>query len=70
MSPSADPTRPALIWFRNGLWLADHAALCAAMRGGRKVPALFMLNEVAAGPWAPGGASRSCLHHSLAALRT
>lgn len=68
MSRPADPTRPALLWFRNDLRLADHAALRVATKGGRKVLAVYVLDEAAACPWAPGGASRWWLHHSLAAL--
>lgn len=60
--------RPTLIWFRNDLRLADHAALRAAIGGGRPVLPVFVLDEAAAGAWAPGGASRWWLHHSLAKL--
>jgi deoxyribodipyrimidine photo-lyase len=59
---------PAIVWFRNDLRLSDHAALHAALEGGRAVVPVFILDEAAAGAWAPGGASRWWLHHSLAAL--
>jgi deoxyribodipyrimidine photo-lyase len=59
---------PALLWFRWDLRLSDHAALQAAMRGGRPVLPVFILDDEAAGTWAPGGASRWWLHHSLTAL--
>jgi deoxyribodipyrimidine photo-lyase len=60
------PASPALVWFRQDLRLADNPALHAA--AGRPVLPVFLLDEVAAGAWAPGGATRWWLHHSLAAL--
>ncbi len=60
---------PAILWFRNDLRIADHAALHAALEAGGSVLPLFILDEKAAGRWAPGGASRWWLHHSLASLR-
>jgi deoxyribodipyrimidine photo-lyase len=59
---------PALLWFRQDLRLSDHAALHAALRDGRKVLPVFVLDDAAAGAWAPGGAARWWLHHSLSAL--
>ncbi len=59
---------PALLWFRQDLRLSDHAALHAALRHGRRVLPVFVLDDAAAGAWAPGGAARWWLHHSLAAL--
>lgn len=57
-----------IIWLRNDLRLADHRALAAAVaRGGAVIP-VFILDEAAAGRWAPGGAARWWLHHSLTAL--
>ncbi len=60
---------PSILWFRNDLRLADHAALHAAIDTGRPVLPVFILDEKAAGVWAEGGASRWWLHHSLAALQ-
>ena len=57
---------PALLWFRQDLRLSDHAALHAALRGGRRVLPVFVLED--AGAWKLGGASRWWLHHSLTAL--
>jgi deoxyribodipyrimidine photo-lyase len=57
---------PVLVWFRQDLRLADNPALAAA--GDRPVLPVFVLDEAAAGRWAPGGAARWWLHHSLAAL--
>ena len=56
---------PALLWFRQDLRLSDHAALHAALHGGRKILPVFVLDDAAADAWAPGGASRWWLHHSL-----
>ena len=68
MPHSTASTPPALLWFRNDLRLADHAALRAAMRGGRPILPVFVLDDASAGTWAPGGASRWWLHHSLSSL--
>jgi len=48
--------------------LADNAALSAAVATGRPVIPLYILDEKTPGRWAPGGASRWWLHHSLKAL--
>ena len=57
-----------VVWFRSDLRLADNVALTAAIRRGGPVVPVYVLDEPAAGRWAPGGASRWWLHHSLAAL--
>ena len=67
--PPAPTSSPALVWFRQDLRLADHAALQAAMRGGRPVLPVYILDDESPGPWSMGGASRWWLHHSLASLR-
>ncbi len=57
-----------LVWFRHDLRLQDNPALAAALaRGGPVVP-VYILDEAGEADWAPGGASRWWLHHSLAAL--
>ncbi len=57
-----------IVWFRQDLRLQDNPALAAAVaRGGAVIP-VFLLDEAAEGRWAPGGASRLWLHHSLASL--
>ncbi len=57
-----------LLWFSRDLRLTDNPALAAAIaRGGPIVP-VFVLDDVDAGEWAPGGASRWWLHGSLRAL--
>jgi deoxyribodipyrimidine photo-lyase len=58
----------ALLWFRRDLRLHDNAALAAALAGGRAVVPVFVLDETTPGAWAPGGASRWWLHHSLESL--
>ena len=59
---------PVLLWLRRELRLADNDALRAALATGRKVLPVFILDETTPGAWAPGGAARWWLHHSLAAL--
>ncbi|MFV8816495.1 cryptochrome/photolyase family protein [Haliea sp. E17] len=58
----------AIYWFRNDLRLADLPGLAAAAASGYAVVPCYILDEEADGDWAPGGASRWWLHHSLAAL--
>lgn len=60
--------KPVIVWFGNDLRLADHPALAAATASGAPVVPVYVLDDVTPGPWAPGGASRWWLHHSLAAL--
>jgi deoxyribodipyrimidine photo-lyase len=62
------PARPALIWFRNDLRLADNPALAAAAKSGRPLIALYVLEE-ARSHRAMGGASRWWLAESLRTLR-
>ena len=59
---------PVLLWFRNDLRLADHAALGAALATGRPVLPVYVLDDDTPGRWRLGGASRWWLHHSLASL--
>ncbi len=66
---TADPA-PVLLWLRRELRLADNPALLAALASGRPVLPVFVLDERSPGPWAPGGASRWWLHHSLRALQS
>ena len=59
---------PVIYWFRQDLRLTDLPGLLAASKTGCPVIPCFVLDDAAAGEWAPGGASRWWLHHSLAAL--
>jgi deoxyribodipyrimidine photo-lyase len=59
---------PVIWWIRQDLRLTDNAALEAAVAAGGPVIPLYVLDDEAAGAWAPGGASRWWLHHSLASL--
>ena len=61
-------TRPVILWLRQDLRLADNPALDAAVRSGAPVVPVYILDEETPGEWAPGGASRWWLHHSLAGL--
>jgi deoxyribodipyrimidine photo-lyase len=58
-----------IMWFRNDLRLADNAALNAAVRTGKAVVPIFILDKDAPRQWRPGGASRWWLDGSLAGLR-
>ena len=58
----------AIVWFRRDLRLTDNPALSAACERARHVVALYVHAPEEDGDWAPGGASRWWLHHSLAAL--
>lgn len=55
---------PALLWLRQDLRTADHPALHAVAE--QPVLPVYVLDE--SDPWAPGGAARWWLHHSLDAL--
>jgi len=65
---TVDALPPAILWFRGDLRLQDHAALIAAMEGGRPVVPVYVLDDDTPGHWRLGGASRWWLHHSLASL--
>ncbi len=67
-TPPADGKPSAIVWFRQDLRLQDHAALEAAMAGGRTVVPVYVLDDVSPAAWAAGGAARWWLHHSLASL--
>jgi len=57
--------KPALVWFRQDLRLADNPALAFAARSGRPLVCLYILDDETPGQWAWGGAARWWLHHSL-----
>ncbi|HVB84968.1 MAG TPA: deoxyribodipyrimidine photo-lyase [Rhodanobacteraceae bacterium] len=58
----------AIVWFRRDLRLADNPALTAAQAAHERVLPVYVHAPDEEAPWAPGGASRWWLHHSLAAL--
>lgn len=58
----------SLMWFRRDLRLTDNPALTHALANGDVIPVFIFAPEEEA-PWQPGAASRSWLHHSLAALQ-
>ncbi len=60
--------RPALVWFRLDLRLADNDALERALAAHLPVVPVFIWAPEEEAPWAPGGASRWWLHQSLRAL--
>jgi deoxyribodipyrimidine photo-lyase len=60
--------RPAVVWFRDDLRVADNPALDAAVRSGRPVVCVYLWDDVSPGLRPPGGAARWWLHHSLTAL--
>ena len=60
----------AIVWFRRDLRLADNPALTAACEAHEHVLPVYIHAPHEEGDWAPGGASRWWLHHSLAALDT
>ncbi len=54
-----------IVWFRQDLRIADNPALSAATRRGLPVIPIFIFAPEQEGRWAPGGAARWWLHHSL-----
>jgi deoxyribodipyrimidine photo-lyase len=57
-----------LLWFRQDLRVSDNPALLAAIEIGAPVVPVFIFAPGEEGMWAPGGASRWWLHHSLERL--
>lgn len=58
----------AIVWFRRDLRLQDNPALRAALDAGHAPIPLYIDAPHEEGEWAPGAASRSWRHRSLAAL--
>jgi deoxyribodipyrimidine photo-lyase len=65
---TAPDERPAIVWLRSDLRLADNPAFSDAARSGRPVIALYVLDTGPDAPRALGAASRWWLHHSLDAI--
>ncbi len=63
-----DMVRPAIVWFRQDLRVADNPALDAAVRSGAPILPIYVLDDDNAGDWRMGGASRWWLHQSLDSL--
>jgi len=66
----ASGTRPAIVWFRDDLRVADNPALTAAVASGHPIVCIYIHDEESPGIRPIGGASRWWLHHSLDALRS
>lgn len=66
--PASSNAPLSLCWFRQDLRLADNPALSRAVAAGGPLVCVYVLDDETPGAWAPGGASRWWLHHSLAAL--
>lgn len=62
------PEKPVIVWFRDDLRLSDHPALTAAVRMGRPLICLYVLDEESPGARPLGGAARWWLAQSLRAL--
>jgi deoxyribodipyrimidine photo-lyase len=60
--------KPAIVWFREDLRLADNPALSDACARGAPLVCLYVLDEDRSDSWSVGAASRWWLHHALAAL--
>ena len=58
----------SIVWFRQDLRVADHAALGAAVAAGGPVVPVYILDDESAGAWRMGGAGRWWLHQSLVSL--
>ncbi len=62
-------SKPVIVWFRQDLRLADNPALIAAAKSDNGILPLYILDDINAGEWAGGAASRWWLHHSLLRLQ-
>ena len=62
------PEPLTIVWFRADLRISDNPALIQAAERGRVLPVYIWAPEEE-GDWAPGGAKRWWLHHSLSELR-
>ncbi|OED42420.1 hypothetical protein AB833_07220 [Chromatiales bacterium (ex Bugula neritina AB1)] len=59
-------TKPTIVWFRRDLRISDNPALDWAVKNGRPILCVYIHDPLS--EWAPGGASRWWLHHSLRSL--
>ena len=65
---TATDQAPVICWFRQDLRLGDNPSLSAAVGTGRPVLPVYVLDDINAGDWPMGAASRWWLHQSLRAL--
>src|SRR5210317_2510397 len=56
---------PTILWFRRDLRLHDNPALNWVCENCEQVLPIYIHSPEEEQPWAPGGASRWWLHHSL-----
>ncbi|MXZ13169.1 MAG: deoxyribodipyrimidine photo-lyase [Candidatus Dadabacteria bacterium] len=68
MTRYRESIRPVIHWFRKDLRLTDNPALSSAAESGHPVLPVYIFESGDSDPWAPGGASKWWLHHSLKAL--
>lgn len=68
MSADRGAARPAVVWFRDDLRVADNPALLAASRSGAPVLCVYVWDDETPGLRPPGAAARWWLHHSLTEL--
>ncbi len=61
--------RPALVWFRDDLRIADNPALLTAAQSGRPVVCVFVRDTVSENVRQPGAAQDWMLHHALVELQ-
>ena len=68
MNNSSNSSGPAIVWFRQDLRLADNPALAHAQSQHSTVIPVYIHSPEEEEDWAPGGATRWWLHHSLESL--
>jgi deoxyribodipyrimidine photo-lyase len=56
---TSDTPRPALVWLRDDLRIADNPALAAAVASRREIVVLFVLDDASPGLRPLGGAARA-----------
>ncbi len=61
---------PVIVWFRDDLRLSDNPGLEAAAGSGAPIIPVYIDSSGDKTLWAPGGAARWWLHHSLRSLST
>ena len=61
-------TKPVIVWFRQDLRLSDNPAFEAAVAMQAPILPVYILDDVNAGDFRQGAASRWWLHNSLSAL--